>query len=224
MVINCTAPLMQHVASRFSASSNSRWTPSRYCSPSTRIISGRRGTVEAVSVTQAIGTDFRSQPRPDQWNPYRGPRPLDDKPARSQAEGGGRRKVVIATPVPPPAAERAWHNDKRLQSRWVLVKDAEGKEFEPLFTIGALAQALGKSTVTIRRWIRAGVLPETKLKTAPIEGTPGNSRRRLWTKEQIEALLVIGTETNVVGRKQPGPLSERRFRENIKALWAEKAW
>lgn len=185
-----------------------------------RISFSRRGTVANVTVTQATGTDFRSQPRPGQWSPYRGPDPTMPPVQKERS-----RKVVIAVPAPPPPpVERAWHNDKRLQSRWVLVKDKGGEEFETLYTIGALAEALGNSTVTIRRWIRAGVLPETKLKTAPIEGTPGNSRRRLWTRKQIEAILRIGMETAVVGRKQPGPLSERRFRESVKALWAQKGW
>lgn len=178
------------------------------------------GTVEPVTVTQATGSDFRSAARPGQWSPYRGPHAT-----LPSAQKELQRRVVIAMPAPPPPpAQRTWHNDKRLQSRWVLVRDEGREEFETLYTIGALAEALGKSTVTIRRWIRAGVLPETKLKTAPIEGTPGNSRRRLWTRDQVESVLRIGTETNMVGRRQPSPLSERLFRESVKALWTERNW
>lgn len=82
-----------------------------------------------MSVTQAIGTDFRSQPRPGQWSPYRGAGPLKEMPGGDQADADGRRKVVIAIPAPKPVVERTWYNDKRLQSRWVLVKDEGGEKF-----------------------------------------------------------------------------------------------
>jgi len=70
---------------------------------------------------------------------------------------------------------RAW--------REVLIPlEVEGETCSiPMFTIGALAGAFGKSVQAVRLWERQGILPET-----PLRNTKGD---RLYTLEMIETAL-----------------------------------
>ena len=70
-----------------------------------------------------------------------------------------------------------------------LVKSVRGQEVE-MFTIGALAQAIGKSEVSVRLWQRKGYIPNTpfRLPTREVNGKP-RPGRRLFTRSMIEAAI-----------------------------------
>jgi len=72
-----------------------------------------------------------------------------------------------------------------------------------LYTIGALAEAVGKSIATIRRWLAVGILPEPKLRTPAIPRTLGNAGRRLWTRQQIQAIADLAVECGVANNSRP---------------------
>jgi DNA-binding transcriptional MerR regulator len=69
---------------------------------------------------------------------------------------------------------------------------------EELSSIGSLAQAVGKSPITIRAWIRKGWIPPNTLWTDPIPGTLGDAGRRLWTRQQVEEVVEIARERGLL--------------------------
>lgn len=116
--------------------------------------------------------------------------------------------------------EPTWQTDPRLYREFNY-----GGTPTRLYTIGALAKALGKKTDTIRKWIRKGVIPEAGLKTAGIEGTLNDAGIRLFTEEQITALVRIGTECGVAGEgRRPASLAETGFPSRVWTLWSQKNW
>jgi hypothetical protein len=80
------------------------------------------------------------------------------------------------------------------------IKLVGGKEYE-FFKIGALAQALGKRPVTIRKWIDKEWLPDTKYRLPTKPGTLG--AQRLYTRAQIEGLVKIAKEEKLLGEWTP---------------------
>ena len=68
-------------------------------------------------------------------------------------------------------------------------KRVHGKEIE-MFTIGALAQALGKAEGTIRSYQDKGYLPKTpyRLPTRMVNGQP-RAGRRLFTRSMVQAAV-----------------------------------
>jgi len=110
----------------------------------------------------------------------------------SKVEFYASRKAVSA---PQKAAERRWDRNPRIQAY-------RGANVE-FFTIGALAEALGKKPVTIRSWITKGWLPPARFRTPSIPGTRGNAGRRLWTRGQIETIVSVATKCGVLEEWQP---------------------
>lgn len=62
------------------------------------------------------------------------------------------------------------------------------------FTIGALADALHRTPMTIRRWEREGVIPRARFFT---QASTPNGRFRLYTRAQIEGLLALAKELHI---------------------------
>ena len=81
---------------------------------------------------------------------------------------------------PPPAEEDRW--DARPIQR---LRDGVVTDF---FTAGALAQALGKSTVTIRTWERKGHIPRAPFRLPGYTDAKGIKQpgRRVYTRPLIE--------------------------------------
>jgi hypothetical protein len=67
-----------------------------------------------------------------------------------------------------------------------------------LFSIGALAKALGKSPITIRTWMKKGWLPRARFRTQGAPTAIGQGARQLWTRAEIEAILRIATEEKIL--------------------------
>lgn len=158
--------------------------------------------------------------RPDQWSPFRG----DPPPAAHVEE---QLKYIPGTTALRPTAgkddEPDWWHDPRL-SREYAVPTEDGQELVRLYTVGALAAATGKTAVTIRKWIRLGYLPDSGMRTAAIPGTLNDAGRRLWTKEQIEAIVRIGLEERVIGQGRCKAFSETNFESRIRTLWRQRNW
>ena len=122
--------------------------------------------------------------------------------------------------APPPSEEPAWKTEPMLHREFHY----NGKVTK-LYTIGALAMALGKRPVTIRKWIRQGVIPEAGLKTSPITKTLGDAGRRLFSEEQIEAMVKIAKETGVWGEgRRVISFANTDFSGRVWALWQQKDW
>ena len=120
--------------------------------------------------------------------------------AQNKASREKRRKAQAETK----AAERKAQKFQARARPWKtverLIKDEKGKEqLVKVFTIGALARALGCSVQAVRLWERQGVIPPT-----PIRSGKGD---RLYTVEQMEMIQQL--------LKQQGKLDENKVREGF---------
>lgn len=125
----------------------------------------------------------------------------------------GSKRRRPAAPRPPQAAQKDTSWAENPVNRKVRL--VRGREME-FFTIGALADALGKRPVTIRKWISEGVIPDASYRTPPVAHTRGDAGRRLWTRRQIEALVQIATRCGMLSKKQ---LTHEEMDVFKKAVW-----
>ena len=83
-----------------------------------------------------------------------------------------------------------------------------------VFGTGALAHALGKSSFTIRRWERLGILPETPLEQRVADGPP----RRLFLREQIQGIVAIAEQERLAHRN-PARIADTAFTARVERLY-----
>jgi hypothetical protein len=77
-----------------------------------------------------------------------------------------------------------------------------------------LAEALHRRPITIRTWIRKHWLPEAWHRTEPIPRTRGDAGRRLWTAEQINAIVAIAQDEGLLG-DHPPRIQSTRFVQRV---------
>lgn len=160
---------------------------------------------------------------PNQWNPFRGD---PDAPPGPEVEEVLR--YIPGTAVPLPKRKENpddWSCDKRFFKEYELPNEDGEPVKTRLYSIGALSQALGKRPVTIRKWIRLGIIPDSGLRTEPIVGAPGDAGRRLWTQQQIDALVHLAREEGVIGgSKRKGDIQSSAFPARVRGLWTQMGW
>lgn len=82
-----------------------------------------------------------------------------------------------------------------------IMKTLAGKQV-PMYTIGALADALGTSVQTIRTWTKQSIIPESPFRmpsTMIVQGTQVQGRR-LYMAEEIDAAVKVFQEHDLLGR------------------------
>jgi hypothetical protein len=84
----------------------------------------------------------------------------------------------------------------------VLILHGQEVEF---FTIGALAQALDREVVTIRKWERLGYIPKATYRAG------GKRQDRLYTRAQIEGLVAIARDEGLFPRAKRLVIGDTRF-------------
>lgn len=125
---------------------------------------------------------------------------LDDlAKAAGDLDYPGRRKPRNRGITPPPEEVVLW--DEKPVGYGI---DGKVREF---FTISHLSKALGYSQQSIRLWETQGLLPKSGWRSprtrAPVAAGRSTKGKRLWTREQIEAILRIAEEHGVLLNKQP---------------------
>lgn len=110
-----------------------------------------------------------------------------------------------------------WVDNKKLYREFT---NDDGSIYR-LYTIGALAEAVGKSVAAIRRWITDGVIPAETWRTEVIQRNLGDTGLRLWSKEQIDALVRLSVEERVYGTTRRNTAG---FKDKVWALWKTKGW
>ena len=93
---------------------------------------------------------------------------------------------------------------------------------QEFFLISHLAQALGYSVQSIRAWEAQRLLPRSPYRSPKtrgmVAGGRSNKGRRLWTREQIEAILSAAKRHKVILNREPP--SEAFFQDVQKAFSA----
>ncbi len=85
------------------------------------------------------------------------------------------------------------------------------------FTIGQLASALNRKSVTLRKWEAEGVLPEATYRT---QARTVNGRYRLYTRQQVEIAVLIAYEEKILVQTWK-PIKNTKFTDRIFAAWKE---
>lgn len=96
------------------------------------------------------------------------------------------------------------------------VYKVKGEEVEA-FNIGALAKALNREPVTMRKWERDGILPISGLRKPSADP---RGRRRLYTRAQIEGIVRIAKDEGILHAHQK-PIKNTNFTERVLQLFKE---
>lgn len=89
------------------------------------------------------------------------------------------------------------------------------------YTIGDLARALNRKSVTMRKWEAEGIIPKAR---AMAPSTDKRGKRRLYTKGQILGLVKIANEEGILTPTAKGQwkaLEETNFRERAIKLFKD---
>ncbi len=119
-----------------------------------------------------------------------------------------KRRAVAAPAAPSPEDAGRW------DARPTYIEGRGGVKHE-FFAIGALALALGRRPVTIRKWIENGVLPKARFVTDSV--MPSRGSRRLWTRTQIEGIARIAREEGLIDTSRH--VGGTEFTVRVKELW-----
>jgi hypothetical protein len=119
-------------------------------------------------------------------------------------------------------AERAEVKDDESWDAHPKKRTVKGVEFE-MFPVGALAKALNRDPVTIRAWIRKRWLPKNQWQDPPVIGSRGDAGRRLWTRAQVERIVVIAYQEGLLAERPPR-IQQTGFTRRIFAEWKDLRW
>lgn len=97
-----------------------------------------------------------------------------------------------------------------------------GKEID-LFTIGALAEALGRPVITIKLWMKEGHLPTSPYRLPTKVDKTGKERqgRRLYSRSMIESAIAVFTKFSVLHVKRIDWDKYRKVTEEIAKAWEQ---
>lgn len=97
-----------------------------------------------------------------------------------------------------------------------------GKDVE-LFSIGALAAALGRPVITIRTWIKEGYLPASPYRLPTKKNINGKDHqgRRLYSRAMVESTIALFSSAGVLNTKRVEWSLHRQLSNKIAEAWAE---
>lgn len=97
-----------------------------------------------------------------------------------------------------------------------------GKDVE-LFTIGAIASALGRPVITIRAWIKEGYLPAAPYRLPSKKNIRGEDHkgRRLYSRAMVEKVVELFTRAGLIYVKRIDWESNRKLSNEIAEAWSQ---
>ena len=122
----------------------------------------------------------------------------------------GTRRKIENNPPPPVPDRLAWDAKPRI---FVV----GGKDVE-LFTVGQLAQALGREAGTIRKWESNGILPKA-MYSSPSDDPRG--KRRLYTRAMVEGIVKIAKQEGILAYNSRKSIAATRFTSRVVQLFKE---
>lgn len=97
-----------------------------------------------------------------------------------------------------------------------------GRDLE-MFTIGALAAALGRPVITIRAWIKEGYLPAAPYRLPSTKDVNGKDHqgRRLYSRAMVEKVVEILRTTGLLEIKRIEWSLQRQVSIDIADAWTQ---
>lgn len=126
---------------------------------------------------------------------------------------GSRRKRRVSKPVEQ-KTETAWDSNPQIKPL------PNGKDIE-LFTVGALAQALNRPFITIRKWNEKGYLPTPpyRLPTTKDKNGEDHKGRRLYSRAMIEATVAVFAQFGVLHTSRIEWSTHRQLTDELAEAW-----
>jgi hypothetical protein len=92
-----------------------------------------------------------------------------------------------------------------------------------MFTIGALAQALGRPVITVRDWIKKGYLPQSPYRLPSKKNIRGEDHqgRRLYSRAMVEKLIELFDKAGVLHTSRIEWPNYRQLSKEIAEAWME---
>lgn len=90
-----------------------------------------------------------------------------------------------------------------------------------MFTIGAVASALGRPVITIRTWIKEGYLPASPYRLPSKKNIRGEDQkgRRLYSRQMVEALITLFGKAGLLYVKRIKWSEHRQLSNEIAEAW-----
>jgi hypothetical protein len=90
-----------------------------------------------------------------------------------------------------------------------------------MFTIGALAEALGRPVITIRTWIKEGYLPASPYRLPSKKNIRGEDQmgRRLYTRSMIEIVIELFGKAGLIYIKRIEWAENKQLTNEIAEAW-----
>jgi hypothetical protein len=97
-----------------------------------------------------------------------------------------------------------------------------GKDIE-MFTIGAIAAALGRPVITIRAWIKEGYLPASPYRLPSKKNVRGEDHkgRRLYSRAMVEKVVELFDKAGLLYIKRIDWEANRKLSNEIAEAWSQ---
>ena len=112
--------------------------------------------------------------------------------------------------------------DTQWDSRPRITTLPNGKDIE-LFTIGAIASALGRPVITIRAWLKEGYLPAAPYRLPAKKNINGEDHqgRRLYSRAMVEKVVELFDKSGLLYVKRIDWDSNRHLSLEIAEAWSQ---
>lgn len=130
--------------------------------------------------------------------------------------GSKRKRKPIVVKEPEVTPDSSW--DSKPYKKTL----PNGRDLE-MFTIGALAAAVGRPVITIRSWIKQGYLPNSPYRLPSTKDINGEDHagRRLYSRAMVEALIDIFTKAGFMDSKRIEWSMHQQLPQEIAEVWSQ---
>lgn len=130
--------------------------------------------------------------------------------------GSKRKRKPVVAKQPEVMPESNWDSKPYVKTL------PNGRDLE-MFTIGALAEALGRPVITIRTWIKDGRLPASPYRLPAKQDVNGKERlgRRLYSRAMIESLIELFGKHGVLYTKRIEWSDYQQLTSEIAEAWTK---
>lgn len=126
----------------------------------------------------------------------------------------GSKRKRRETPKPEVQPEAGW--DAKSYKKTL----PNGKDVE-MFTIGALASALGRPLITVRAWIKEGYLPASPYRLPTKKNVNGEDHmgRRLYSRPMVESAVELFNKVGLLHKKRIDWSLHQQLSQDIAETW-----